>query len=157
MQTPNNQRLHQSWSSTFIGITFRNSKHLAINTDINKMSSGPLWALSKHRRVPANYHITSFIYKRNTNTSPNPPTFSQSKGPGSSHSFLCFLWTSPHMATDFDKSSLMYQPKCLFWNIVQQKLFHCNKQTLIFNMLNWKKHLAKVHLGPVDTSSPANF
>ena len=155
MQTPNNQRLQIP--STFIGIMIRNSKHLVINTDINEMSPGPLWALSKHRRVPANYHITSFICKRNTNTSPNPPSFTQSKGPETSHSVLCFLWASPHMATDFDRSPLMYQLECLFWNIVEQKLFHCNKQTLIFKMLNWKKPLAKVHLGPVDTLSHTNF
>lgn len=100
--------------SMFIGVMFRNSKHLAINTDVNKMSSGPLWALSKHRGVPANYHITFFIYKRNTNVSPNPPTFTQPKHPETSHVFLCLLCTGPHTATDFDKSSLMHQMESLF-------------------------------------------
>lgn len=68
MQTPSNQWF-QIWSA-FIYTMFRNSKHLVINTDINEMSSGTLWALSKHRRASANYHIMSFIYKRNTNINP---------------------------------------------------------------------------------------
>lgn len=140
MQTPTNQWLHLP--STFISIMFWNSKHLVI--DINQMLPGPLWALSKHRRVPANYQITFFIYKRNTNISPNPPTFTLPKGPETSHSCLCFPWAGPDMATDFEL-------ECLFWNIAEQKLLHCNKQTLIFKMLNRKKttHLAKVHLAKV--------
>lgn len=73
MQIQNNQWLQIP--SAFIHIKFRNSKHLAINIDFNKMSSGPLWALSKHRRLPANYHMISFIFKRNTNTSPDISTF----------------------------------------------------------------------------------
>lgn len=71
----------------------------------------------------------------------------QSKRLMTSHSFLCFPSASWHIATDFDKVSLIYQLDCLFWNTVEQKLFHCNGQTLISKILTWKKHLAKIRLG----------